>query len=293
VYPARERAGAAIRPASSGASLEPSSRTAALGDRGGAAASRGARSARAARPGYGPAMRDRERPYVVCHMVPSVDGRIVIGGWKLPGTLLSEYERTAATFDADAWIIGRVSMEPYAGRARIPARAPRARLPRTDFVARADAPSYAIAIDPSGKLRWESAAIDGEHVVAVLSGRVPDRYLAFLRSKGVSYLFGGSTRIDVPAVLRKLRSRFGIRKLLLEGGGKINGSFLAADAIDELSLLVAPVADGGVGTPTLFDAGEGARPARHLRLLSVKRRRGGLLWVRYAVGRRGRRPAAP
>ncbi len=232
-------------------------------------------------------MRDRGRPYVICHMVPSVDGRIVTGGWKLPGTLLSEYERTAATFDADAWIIGRISMEPYAGRAKVPARAPRAPIPRTDFVARTDAASYAIAIDPSGKLRWESASIDDEHVVTVLTERVPDRYLAFLRSKGVSYLFGGKRRIDLRTVLRKLRARLGIRTLLLEGGGGINGSFLEADLIDELSVLFAPVADGGVGTPTLFDAHRGAGTARHLKLLSVERRRGGLLWVRYAVRRRG------
>lgn len=46
-----------------------------------------------------------------CVMLSSVDGRIVIRDWKLNnGT--SEYERTAATFDADAWIVGRISMEP-------------------------------------------------------------------------------------------------------------------------------------------------------------------------------------
>jgi riboflavin biosynthesis pyrimidine reductase len=229
-----------------------------------------------------------KRPYVICHMVPSVDGRIVTTDWSLPPGALSEYERTAASFDADAWIIGRVSMEPYAGRAALPARAGRARIPRTDFVARLDAPSYAIAIDPSGKLRWESGSIDEEHAVTVLTERVPDRYLAFLRSKGVSYLFGGKTRIDLPKVLQKLRSRFGIRRLLLEGGGKINGSFLAAGLLDELSILIAPVADGSVGTPSLFDANEGSGPARHLKLLSVERRRGGLLWVRYGV-RQGRR----
>jgi riboflavin biosynthesis pyrimidine reductase len=161
-------------------------------------------------------------------MVPSVDGRIVTKAWPLPRGLLSEYERTAASFDADAWIVGRVSMESYAGHAALPARAERARIPRTDFVARSDAPSYAIAIDPNGKLRWESGSIDEEHAIAVLTEEVSDRYLAFLRSRGVSYLFGGKSRIHVPTVLRKLRSRFGIRRLLLEGGGKINGSFLAA-----------------------------------------------------------------
>jgi 2,5-diamino-6-(ribosylamino)-4(3H)-pyrimidinone 5'-phosphate reductase len=225
------------------------------------------------------------RPHVICHMVASLDGRIVTKGWPLPRGLSSEYERTAATLDGDAWIIGRVSMEPYAGGAALP-RGSGARIPRTDFVARTDARSYAIAIDPSGKLRWESGAIDEDHAVTVLTERVPDRYLAFLRQRGVSYLFGGRDRIDVPVVLRKLRDRFGIRRLLLEGGGKINGTFLAAGCIDELSLLVAPVADGSVGTPTLFDA-PGASAAVRLQLVSAQRRRDGLLWVRYRV-RRGR-----
>lgn len=224
-----------------------------------------------------------KRPYVICHMVPSVDGRIVTDGWRLPRGLLADYERTAASFEADAWIIGRVSMEPYAGKARLPTAPRGARLPRTDFIARTGAASYAIAIDPGGKLRWESGAIDDDHVVTVLTEQVPDRYLAFLRARGVSYLFGGRSRIDVPAVLRKLRSRLGIRRLLLEGGGKINGAFLAAGAVDELSVLIAPVADGGVGTPTLFDAREGPGLARDLALVSVERRRGGLLWVRYRV----------
>jgi 2,5-diamino-6-(ribosylamino)-4(3H)-pyrimidinone 5'-phosphate reductase len=51
--------------------------------------------------------------------------------------------------------------------------------------------------------------------------------------------------------------------------------------------LIALVADGGIGTPSLFDAREGPGRARHLKLLSVERRRGDLLWVRYRV-RRGR-----
>ena len=63
-----------------------------------------------------------ERPYVVCHMVPSVDGRIVTKAWRLPHGLVAEYERTGSSFDADAWIIGRVSMEPYARHATVPTR---------------------------------------------------------------------------------------------------------------------------------------------------------------------------
>src|SRR2546423_15527037 len=98
-------------------------------------------------------MRDDKRPYVICHMLPSIDGRIVARGWDVKNAT-RQYERTAATFDADAWIIGRVSMEPYAREARC---------------AYGNAGSYAIAIDPSGKLKWRGNDIDGERVITVLT----------------------------------------------------------------------------------------------------------------------------
>src|SRR5215210_3291690 len=129
-------------------------------------------------------MRTAKRPYVICHMLPSIDGRIVIRDWNLENAT-REYERTAATFEADAWIIGRISMEPYAAKARVPARRSRERIPREDFVAEHDAASYAIAIDPSGKLKWSASDIDGEHVITILKESVSDAYLAFLQSKGV------------------------------------------------------------------------------------------------------------
>jgi len=221
------------------------------------------------------------RPYVICHMGPSIDGRIAgMGSFK---TLSEEYERTAGTFDADGWIIGRISMEPYAGKARVPPRKARGRIRRRDFVANARAESYAIAIDPSGRLTWKSNAIDDEHVITILTERVSDKYLAFLRSKRVSYLFGGETEINLSRVLVKLRSRFGIKTLLLEGGGIINGSFLAEDLIDELSILLAPVADGANGTPTLFDVGSATTARRKLRLISVKKLKGDIVWLRYKI----------
>lgn len=95
-------------------------------------------------------------------------------------------------------------------------------------------------------------------------------------------MFGRRTRVDLSKVLVKLGREFGIRKLLLEGGGKINGSFLSADLIDELSVLIAPVADGSIGTATLFDA-KARGPARKLGLVSVKRLKGDIVWLRYKI----------
>jgi 2,5-diamino-6-(ribosylamino)-4(3H)-pyrimidinone 5'-phosphate reductase len=215
-------------------------------------------------------------------MVPSIDGRIVTTNWDLPRAGYTEYERTAQTFDADGWIIGRISMEPYAGKARVPRSSKK--IARTDFIAEHDAESYAIAIDPSGKLTWKSNDIDGEHVITILTERVSDQYLAFLQAKGVSYLFGGKTKIDLERVLEKLAGAFGIKRLLLEGGGKINGSFLAANLIDEMSVIIAPVADGSIGTPALFDVETKSR-ARNLKLMSIRKLKSDLVWLRYKVKR--------
>jgi riboflavin biosynthesis pyrimidine reductase len=154
---------------------------------------------------------------------------------------------------------------------------------REDFKAPGEHDSFAFAIDASGRLAWNSSDVSGDHVVAILSERVSDAYLAFLRERGVSYLLAGAHEVDLPLALEKIGERFGVRTLMLEGGGKINGGMLGAGLIDEVSVLVAPLVDGRIGTPTLFDAdGEGFEPHR-LALEGVERRAGDVLWLRYRV----------
>lgn len=226
------------------------------------------------------------RPRVICHMIASVDGRIVTGGWPLSAEGRKQYELVHASYDADGWICGRVTMEPFAKRVRSETEVARERAghaPREDYVAPGEHESFAFAIDPSGRLAWESNDIDGDHVVAILSERVSDEYLAFLRERGVSYLLAGARDVDLALALEKIGARFGVRTLMLEGGGRINGGMLRAGLIDEVSLLVAPVADGRVGTPALFDMdGDGVTP-HGLALDSVERRADDVLWIRYRV----------
>ena len=61
-------------------------------------------------------------------------------------------------------------------------------------------------------------------------------------------------------------------RLTLQGGGSVNGSFLKAGLIDELRLLVVPIADGATATPTVFDVEPGytKRKAAKLKLRSAK-----------------------
>ena len=223
------------------------------------------------------------RPYVICHMLSSVDGRI--DGAALEGvTGEGEYEATGATLGGDAWICGRTTMqrhfaddEPFVPVSNTPAG------PRPVHVARR-ADSYAISVDTLGKLRWSAADINGDHLICVVSERVPEHYLAMLADKGISYVVSGRPSVDLVRAVSLLGEHFGIRTLLLEGGGHINGAFLDAGLVDEVSLLVVPGIDGRHDIPTAFD---GVGPTRiaavPLKLKSVERRANDTLWLRYEV----------
>ena len=234
------------------------------------------------------------RPRVICHMIATIDGRIVTEHWPDIGEGRPEYERTASTYAADAWMCGRITMEHFAGSVRGEAELARevaarsaSGVARGDFVAPGAHPPYAVAVDPRGRLLWSASEIDGDHVVAILADGVSDAYLEGLRDRGVSYLIAGvnDSDGDLASALEKLAATFGIRTLLLEGGGRINGAMLHAGLVDEVSLLVAPIADGALGTASVFDIE--CAPGRHrgcrLALVAVERCAEGVLWIRYHV----------
>jgi riboflavin biosynthesis pyrimidine reductase len=228
----------------------------------------------------------KARPRVICHMMASVDGRILTDGWPLSAEGRKQYEQVHESYDADGWLCGRVTMEQhFAQGVRSDAEIARQYhgAPREDFVAPGKHESYAFAVDTHGRLAWDTNDIDGDHVVTILSERVSDEYLAFLREKGVSYLLAGTREIDLGVALEKIAARFAVRTLMLEGGGKINGGMLRDGLIDEVSVLVAPLVDGREGTPALFDVGEDHVTPQRLELESVEKRADGVLWLRYRV----------
>lgn len=168
-------------------------------------------------------------------------------------------------------------------------------IPREDFVAKSDAQGYAIGLDPHARMHWGACNdITGDHVVMILTEAAPDAHLDALRRAGVSYLFGGRDGLDLAVVLDKLSATFGIRRLLVEGGGRINGSFLYAGLVDELSLLLVPAVDGLMGAPALFDhegaADDAAAKTLKLTLKSHEAMDGGVLWMMYDVAADTKRP---
>ena len=222
-------------------------------------------------------------------MMGTVDGRIQTERWSLSPAGEAQYEAVHALFKADAWMCGRATFQKdFLEQTRDSVFSRKVKVPKGDFIAvteQAPKATYAIAVDASGRLRWPSNDMRGDRLIVLVSEKAPAAYLADLRAKSISYLVSGKSEVSFGPALSRLRRSFGIRKIMLEGGGGLNGGLLAAGLIDEISVLVCPYADGSRGLPTVFDLPKEAvtRKATKLSLISAKPRPGGIVWLRYRV----------
>jgi riboflavin biosynthesis pyrimidine reductase len=229
------------------------------------------------------------KPHVICHMLISVDGRIHPSRWtESPEgdrkVWSSVYERVHETLAGDAWLVGRVTMAAMSKADAHPPEGPFAAT-RPHHFARRDAYAYAIAFDRSGKLHFRKPDIGADHVVVLLGPSVPDSHLAELTKDGVSYVVATDEAMDAGPLLEILGRELGIERLLVEGGGNVNGSMMAAGVVDELSILLAPVVDGAVGITGVFEVldARGLANKARLRLTSDETLEHGLVHLRYAV----------
>jgi len=204
------------------------------------------------------------RPYIICHMTTSLDGKVT-------GTFLSAPESMTAVdlyyqinhdYRAQAYACGRVTMEGsftggwYPDLSGYPCESA-----AVDYITDELGGFYAVAFDPHGRLGWKSSRIvdedpgyGGAQIIEVLTGQADPRYLGYLKAMGIPYIFAGETQIDVKLALSKLRSVFGIERMLLEGGSILNGAFQRAGVIDELSLVVAPIIADAQDKPLFMDS---------------------------------------
>lgn len=226
------------------------------------------------------------KPHVACIVSASLDGRIWLSRWSPdPTDLRGLFERVHDEVGCDAWVVGRTTGREFAKRDAYPADASQT-LPREHWLARRDAKSYGVVLDAHGKVAFGRADIGGDPIIAVLTESVSDAHLAGLRSEGISYIFAGERELDLALALDILNRELGVERLLVEGGGITNGSFLRAGLIDEIHLILCPAIDGTRGAPSAFDSGEEGPHKAPLRKMTLERSKaleGGALWLTYRV----------
>ncbi len=229
------------------------------------------------------------KPYVICHMLTSLDGKISGKWFSHPacGPALTAYGELRQEFDCPAVLYGTVTMRESYSHGLIGKLAHSEVIyPRTDYLTDTACENYIVSLDPRGILGWNGGYIEKEgrpraHVIQVLTDRVSNNYLAYLRKWGVSYVFAGSENIDCVLLLHKLKALFGIDRLLLAGGGVTNWSFASRGLVDELSIVMAPVADGSNRAVSIFEDAIGCSDIFTMELQSVTRLEGSTLWLRY------------
>ncbi|MEI7872872.1 MAG: dihydrofolate reductase family protein [Alphaproteobacteria bacterium] len=232
------------------------------------------------------------KPYVICHMVTSVDGRIWGSRWRPKNNVVPNlFERLHDQLVAEhggggSWLCGRVTAQEFA-KGTEPQYPPSDRVfPRTNWFARSNAKAWGIFLDGKGKAVWARKDIGGDPILVVLTEAVPDRHLAGLRADGVSYIFAGATEIDLAGALETLHRELGIERIMLEGGGGANGALLRAGLIDELSIVITAAIDGSSGAPTVFNSGDvdlGPAPIETMTLASHEVLENGAVWLRYRL----------
>jgi riboflavin biosynthesis pyrimidine reductase len=219
-------------------------------------------------------------------MVTTIDGKILPDRWGRiagPKSSTSLFEDTAESFGIGAWVVGTTTLKEFSHRPfKLPAT--KGAVGLEDFVAKPDAKSLAIGVDERGQTFWKSDEVDGDHVVLLITQQTTRAYRAHLRAAGVSYLVCGKEEVDLKLALEKLARAFKLKKLMIQGGGKMNGSFLREGLIDEISQVIVPIVDGGMGISGFFDIIDPPpKAAAHLRQMSYKKLPGGVNWFRYRV----------
>lgn len=233
------------------------------------------------------------RPHVICHMLTSLDGKIDGAYMNAPecAPALAAYGELRRTFHCQATLYGTTTMagsysDGYIG----PIEMRTSDYPKEDYIAVLDAESYVISVDPSGSLAFPCNTIEKKgrtkaHIVEVLTETVQTDYLNYLRKKKISYIFAGKELVNCKLLLEKLHRLFSIERLMIAGGGLMNWSFAQDELVDELSIIIAPVADGSTQTVSIFEKADFLpnRSPVTFKLLEAKELDGDTLWLRYIL----------
>lgn len=229
-----------------------------------------------------PKEEENMRPYVICHMMMSVDGRIdcpMVA--QISGT---EYYTALESFGGSSKLSGRVTAALECSAVTEERSDTQGHYINKESVSKeVESEEYTIVVDTHGRLQIGSSSADGHPLLIVTSEEVTAEHLEMLKRNGVSWIATGKGRIDLKRALEIMSSEFGVKRLIIVGGGNIDGGFLEAGLIDEVSIMMAPGIDGRKGETAVFDGctWKGDAPYR-LKLKSAVQVPGTeVLWIRY------------
>lgn len=231
-----------------------------------------------------------KRPEVIIHILSALDGKIIGPFMGTPSARAAggEYAVIRSAYHADAWLYGTVTTKEFTDDRKPDMDPKEICTDQEDYVAQNQAELYYVSVDALGEIGWESgtfhkAGRPDSHVIEVLTGQAPAAYRAYLRKRGVSYILAGEDSLDCRIACEKLYRLFGIRTMLICGGGTVNWTFLQQGVVDEISLVLTPAADGSSDSVTVFERSPLLRESRpaQFHLKRLERLEEDAVWLVY------------
>ncbi|MBQ6209018.1 MAG: dihydrofolate reductase family protein [Prevotella sp.] len=223
------------------------------------------------------------RPYVICHMMASLDGRIDCEMTEQIDDTNHYYE-ALAQLDCPSTLEGKNTLAMhYAQSGEFQRRFAHEDTGQQLYKA-VEATGYAIGVDTHGTLLWDDNTTElfGRPLLMILSEACSQEYLDYLKGKHISFITTGKDGIDLVSAMETLRTVFGVERIAVVGGGNINGSLLDQGLIDEVSMMYGYGIDGRKGMTAAFDGRPmECKPVR-LTFKSVEEQ-DGIVWMRYQV----------
>lgn len=221
------------------------------------------------------------KPYIICYMMTSIDGRIDCGMTaQLKG--VDEYYKVLDELDIPTTVSGRTTAElemALPGRFETKNTVPYG---KEGFSKKTDAPGYEVIVDTRGTLLWEKEASTEKPHLIITSTQVSKEYLEYLDQQDISWIVCGDEYTDLKRASEILAEDFGVKKMGIVGGPTINTAFLEAGLLDEVDILIGPGIDGRAEMPSVFEGRKESEPLP-LKLTDVKTYDDGAVLIRYNV----------
>lgn len=139
-----------------------------------------------------------------------------------------------------------------------------------------------VVVDSTGRTPLDARILDDAATTYLLLSEAAssDRREA-LAAAGATVIVAGDDRVDLADGVAALADR-GVDRLMIEGGGEVIFSSLAAGIVDELQVYVGSFVVGGREAPTLVDGAGFVESFPQLRLTDIDRLDDGVV-LSYAV----------
>jgi len=223
-----------------------------------------------------------DRPYIICQMMMSVDGRIDCDMTaQLPGT--TEYYQTLQAIDAPTTLSGRVTAQlELAQSGKFEAKNKTA-VGVEKFSKKVASKEYNVVVDTKGTLMWDDDDQYSRPHIIITSQQVTQDYLDYLDTKNISWIVTGDSKIDLARATEILKANFNVERMAIVGGGHIDGSFIDEGLTDEISLVIGAGVDGRGGMAAVFDGRAMDHGIVPLKLKSVQSYDDDTVWLRYLI----------